>query len=278
MKKAIYIGITAIIGIISLESFTGSSYFGKREDGTEPGHTGSPGDSLKNCTICHGGTTELAIGWITSNIPESGYEPGKRYTITATNSVHGATRFGFQVSPQAINGTLLGTLIITDTTTTQLVGSSKYVTYRAAGVEGQDSRSWSFDWIAPEKGTGEVIFYGAFNSNPGHKDKDKTFLSQLKVEENISSGLHDINSNVKFAVHPNPAKQLTNVTLELSTISNVNIKVVDIAGKEVMNVLNGMYNGLINQAINTDKLANGTYYIHTKVNQQVGVQKLLVAH
>ncbi len=154
----------------------------RRRDGTDPGHTGSPGDNFKNCTICHGGTASEIDGWISSNIPSTGWKPGQIYTITATNTRVGATRFGFQVSPQDIQGNLLGQLIVSDTSATQLVGDSKYITYKSAGVDGTDSRSWTFNWQAPGDSINEVVFYGAFNSNhEGHKAFDNTTLSRLVV-------------------------------------------------------------------------------------------------
>jgi hypothetical protein len=55
---------------VVLQSFDTKSL--RKVDGTEPGYTGSPGDSLKNCTVCHGGTAETIEGWITSNIPTTG--------------------------------------------------------------------------------------------------------------------------------------------------------------------------------------------------------------
>ncbi len=91
MKKAILLVLLAFTGVIALESFVLRV---ARKDGTDPGYTGSPGDSLKNCTACHGGIAFPVDGWITSNIPSSGYVPGTTYTITAKNREFGATRFG----------------------------------------------------------------------------------------------------------------------------------------------------------------------------------------
>lgn len=202
MKKLIPFGLLAICAWIVLESFhTGP--FAKR-DGTEPGYTGSPGDSLKNCTACHGGTAVDVEGWITSTVPSTGFVPGTRYTITATNTEPGATRFGFSVSPQAPNGDLLGTIIITDTVTTKTVGNDKYVTYRADGVQGVDSKSWSFDWIAPSAAINEVVFYGAFNSNhEGHKEGDKTYLSRLRLRREGTLSIESVHATA-FNIFPNP--------------------------------------------------------------------------
>ena len=78
-------------------------------NGVPAGMTGSPGDG-DNCTSCHGGTATTTASLITSNIPASGYIPGATYTITATNSLTGSGKMGFEVSPQNAAGDLLGTL------------------------------------------------------------------------------------------------------------------------------------------------------------------------
>jgi hypothetical protein len=193
MKKPITLLFIAIMAIITLESFEA----GKRRDGTDPGHTGSPGDSLKTCIVCHGGVNEFQAGWITSNIPESGFEPGKTYTITATNTNPGYNIFGFQVSPQAKDGKLLGEIILTNTNETKLVGDNKYITYTVFGVDGQNSKSWSFDWKAPDETVNEVTFYGAFNSNmDGHKFSDKTTTTNLRVFRKGFTSIKEIKANI----------------------------------------------------------------------------------
>ncbi len=193
MKKPILLIFTALLAIITLESFEA----GKRRDGTDPGHTGSPGDSLKTCIVCHGGVNEFQAGWITSNIPESGFEPGKTYTITATNTNLGYNIFGFQVSPQAKDGKLLGEIIVTNKTETKLVGDNKYITYTVFGVDGQDSKSWNFDWKAPDETVNEVTFYGAFNSNmDGHKFSDKTTTTNLRVFRKGFTSVKETQTNI----------------------------------------------------------------------------------
>jgi hypothetical protein len=193
MKKPILLIFTALLAIITLESFEA----GKRRDGTDPGHTGSPGDSLKTCIVCHGGVNEFQAGWISSNIPESGFEPGKTYNITATNTNIGYNIFGFQVSPQAKDGKLLGEIIVTNKTETKLVGDNKYITYTVFGVDGQDSKSWSFDWKAPDETVNEVTFYGAFNSNmDGHKFSDKTTTTNLRVFRKGFTSVKETQTNI----------------------------------------------------------------------------------
>ncbi len=145
-------------------------------DGAPPAKTGSPGDGGL-CTECHGGSGSTTAGLITSNIPTGGYVPGTTYTITATNPLSGTAKMGFEVSPQNISGTQLGTLIAGPGN--QLVGSDKYVTHLLAN---NTTNTWTFSWVAPAAGTGAVTFYGAFvRGHPGPVTK-----STLTVQEAVS--------------------------------------------------------------------------------------------
>jgi hypothetical protein len=145
--------------------------------GAPAGYTGSPGDG-QNCTACHGGTATTSTGWITSNIPGTGYVPGQTYQITATNNLTGSGKYGFEVSPQNVAGGLLGTLAAGSGS--QLVGSGKYVTHTNANIT---NNVWTFNWTAPATGTGPVTFYGAFaKGKPG-----PVTLSTLAVDEALTA-------------------------------------------------------------------------------------------
>jgi hypothetical protein len=136
-------------------------------------YTGSPGDG-HNCSQCHGSAATTATGWITSTIPSGGYIAGQTYQVTATNNISGSGKYGFEVSPQNVSGTLLGTLAAGSGN--KLVGSGKYVTHSSSS---SSTKTWTFSWTAPAAGTGNVTFYGAFARNYS----GPTTLSTLVVSE-----------------------------------------------------------------------------------------------
>lgn len=278
MKKIIFSLLLLTTCLITLQSFD-TIQLGKK-DGTEPGYTGSPGDSLRNCTVCHGGTAVDVDNWIESNIPATGFVPGARYTITATNTEVGATRFGFSVSPQAIDGTLLGTMIIIDTTTTKLVGNDKYITYKAAGVEGLHSKSWSFDWIAPDS-VNEVIFYGAFNSNhEGHKEGDKTYLSRLRVYKSGFTSLAEEVPSSAMQLYPTPATHKVHIRVNSENVKKASLNLIGLNGQVVE------YLGAIDcsqqaeHTIDVTNIPNGIYFIRLTpdgTNQNI-TKRILIHH
>jgi hypothetical protein len=277
MKKIFFFVFFVLTGFIALQSFKPMRIM--KKDGAAPGYTGSPGDTLKNCTSCHGGTAVKVDGWITSNIPADGYISGETYTITTTNTEAEGTRFGFEISPQNIAGDLLGTMIISDSVQTKLTGNNKYITYTANGIEGIGLKTWKFKWIAPKPGTGEVVFYGGFNSNfNGHKEGDKTFLSILKVQESALK-VNNISPRISsFKIYPNPSKDEVNIKFTLNKESDVTLDIVDFQGRIVSQIVNRKLSGTITKAINIDSLERGNYFVRLQINNTTEMQKITLIH
>jgi len=171
IEKRNHSAFNRIIGTLLL-SLTISTGVMAYPSGSPAGYTGSPGDA-HHCQSCHGGSTATVPGWITSNIPATGYVAGTVYTITAT--VTGTGKKGFEVSPQNITGTQLG--VLAAGTGSKLVGGTKYVTQSSAGST-TGTKTWNFTWTAPATGAGTVTFYGAFTVG-----EPNTKLSTLVVNE-----------------------------------------------------------------------------------------------
>ncbi len=138
-------------------------------------YTGSPSDG-HSCSSCHAASSNVT-GWVTSTIPAGGYVPGTVYQITATNSISGSGKFGFELSPQSATGTYLGQLAAGSGSV--LVGS-KWITHSNATTS---VSSWTFNWTAPTAGTGSVTFYASFaRGHPG-----QVRLSSLTVAEQTAA-------------------------------------------------------------------------------------------
>jgi len=161
--------------------------------GANAGYTGSPNEfNSRTCSSqnggCHtGGGSTFQLGMITSNVPDCGYTPGETYTITLTVSSPGRSEFGFSVSPQLDGGATAGSMIAT--AGTQLNGSGRYLTHTAAGTSesSPNTRVWTFSWIAPSAGSGNVTFYAAFNAsnNNNGSSGDLLFNSNLTIFEGL---------------------------------------------------------------------------------------------
>jgi hypothetical protein len=159
--------------------------------GPQPGLSGAPqigGVAAEmTCTSCHAtyplnpdtrGKVELL------GLP-SVYAPGQRYTLTfrISHPDPALTRWGFQVTAiQRVDGQGAGEFVVTDPQNTQRVGGlahREYVEHTLPGTAmgKAGGTSWSFDWIAPARDVGEIVFYGGGNASnmDGSKEGDRIY-------------------------------------------------------------------------------------------------------
>jgi len=164
--------------------------FTSNSTGSPGGKTGSPGDNSVRCTQCHSSSVTNSQGWITHDIPASGYTPGTTYTITATGTHNGVVKFGFELTAENSSNVKTGTFIITNSTQTKLVNDNNAVTHTAQGTTPSgNTKSWSVNWTAPPASAGTVKFYAAFNAANGNggTSGDKIYLSNTSVTPNVDA-------------------------------------------------------------------------------------------
>lgn len=221
MRRHLLSTILILIAAIIALSFSGNL---KWPGGSPAGYTGSPGDG-KDCTQCHGGNASTVDDWITSDIPATGYIPGETYEIQVT--VSGSGDKGFLVSPQDLEGNIYGSLIAGSGT--ELVGDG-YITQSFASSS--NPKVWTFEWVAPETGSGELIFYGAFTVN-----KPVTKLSTLDVTENTGTGIQELTA-VKLNAYPNPANEFVYLSYgEFSQNETLTCELFDASGRKIKDIV-----------------------------------------
>ncbi len=201
MQKAIFF-IVALFCVMTIThiDFTDAH---SNNAGAQAGYTGSPNENnSRTCSSqnggCHSGTgTTFQSNMISVDIPDCGYIAGETYTVTLTVSSPGRNEFGFSVSPQLTGGATAGTMIAS--AGTQLNGSGRYLTHTAAGTveSSPNTRVWTFDWIAPSAGSGDVTFYAAFNAtnNNNASTGDLIFNSNLTIFEGVAPEAPNIFGN-----------------------------------------------------------------------------------
>jgi hypothetical protein len=247
-----------ILSITAIVLF--SSYALMSPGGAPASYTGSPGDGA-NCSGCHGGSATTTAGLITSNIPAAGYVAGHTYQITATNNLTGSGSYGFEVSPQNTAGVQLGTLVA-GTGSKLVSGGTKYVTHNASN---STTKTWTFGWIAPQVGTGQVTFYGAMaKSFPG-----TTTLSNMVVQEASTTGLSDNIASVN--VLASVSNGLITVVLN-NNADKSKITVFDLSGKQLLST--SFSGGGSYQLDQTFK--SGVYIIMVQLGNAVFKKKIMV--
>ena len=244
MKKIVILSsLTLIVTFaISLSSHKDIS----NPSGGPAGNTGSPADG-QTCAHsgCHSGTaTTVASGILSSSVPSAGYTPGTTYNIMVSHT--GTGKKGFQVSPQTTAGLLQGSLIAG---TGNKIVSTKYVTHNASNSA--NPCTWTFKWIAPAAGTGDVTFYGVVVLGTNSTKKTTLVVHEASTTQGVSN-----ESSTKLSVYPNPV------------IDQINIKLTDEtnAGKAMLFDLNGELilteNFESNEfSMNVSNISAGNYYL-----------------
>lgn len=279
MKKTItLLSLLSAVGMVLIDSSGNLAI--SNGAGAPSGHTNSPADGMTcSMSTCHGGTaTPSATQIISSNVPVNGYSPGQTYTITASVSQAGINKFGFQISPQRLNGQLSGTLAITNATATKIVGT-KYVTHTSSGTAGSaNARTWTFNWTAPSTGSGNVTFYGAFLFANGNNASsgDIVRTNTLVIPEN-TTGLAEIQDLQNVQVYPNPVTEKLNIQIYLTKSSQVSLSLIDLTGREVIAKLNTEGTAGVNsyQIDIPSKTPTGVYQLLILTEEGKSIQKIL---
>ena len=231
-------------------------------NGAPPGYTNSPAD-IYNCTHCMGGSAIPVTGWITSDIPVDGYYPDSVYTITVNAT--GVGKKGFEVSPQNLTGSLIGTL--TAGSGNKLVGVNKYVTHSSAQTG--DPTTWNFKWKAPSIGVGDVTFYGSIVVS-----KLNTKTTTMTVSQN-TVGIAE-HKKTGFSVYPNPTDQRFSVSFHQNESAIVNLSLLNIKGEVIRNLMQeSIPAGEFSKVFSVDQ-PSGFYLLRINIGGKDQIQRIII--
>jgi len=245
--------------------------FMANKSGSQGAFSGSPGDNGINCTSCHTGTSINASGWITTNIPSNGYNPGEVYEITLSASDASAARFGFELTAEdALNNKIAG-FNLTKPSETKLTNSNKSVTHTAAGTDPSgNGKTWSFEWTAPVTDVGPVTFYAAVNAANSNSSTSGDIIYTTSTSVSPSAtGIREFSGSDKF--YPNPSTGL--VTFEMNaSIADAELVILNSKGQEV--VISRISKG--SSQIDLSHLPKGMYFVKFAGNRSSELQKLIL--
>lgn len=148
-------------------------------------------------------------------------------------------------------------------TGTELVsGGTKYITQSSSS---SSTNTWTFSWIAPTAGTGQVTFYGAMARNY----TGITTLSTLVVQEAITTGLAENAASAKILA--SGANGL--ITVVLNTTSNkAKISVFDLSGRQLLSTsVSGEGSFQLDQTFKT-----GIYIVLVQAGNDTFKKKIMV--
>ena len=251
MKKSLLILPIALATAIFFYPTTSNSNAG----GSPGGKTDSASDGA-SCTDCHYAGTGTGAT-ITTNIPANGYIPNQVYTITANINQSGINKFGFELTAEKNAGNAkTGNFLVTNNTEIKFANNNTAITHKSGGTAGNSSRTWTMDWEAPNTGTGDVTFYGAFiaaNGN-GNNAGDTYHSTNLTVSEAVVNSVSDLSAQNDFTFNT--------ITETIETINAVSV--YDIRGKLVLSTNNASTISHLNKGIYILKSENKTQKIIIK--------------
>lgn len=165
-------------------------------------------------------------------------------TVVAEGGPYANT--GFQISPVHLDGVGCYTLVINDASGQGLSGGFYLIT-------DEDN---------------EIIWEGVpFNYSAS---ADMARGMWVDIEEEMTAD--------DISVHPNPVTNVANINFNLNNNSNVDIELIDVLGKKVMDIHSGeLEGGAHNFTINSENMQQGMYFVRMQMNNQVITKKILVS-
>lgn len=183
--RLLIIGIA--VGLFTFQALSGEKVHAYR-NGPPASKTGAPNEG--NCTECHASfSLNSGNGGVTlTGLPDT-FAPSQEVNFTVTVDHPNGFLYGFQITALDATGHQAGTLVVTDSTNTQLITGTvasaprSYVEHTSQGafpVE-FDRRSWTLKWVAPAASVGPVTFFAAGNGADGNGDNTGDYIYTTRV-------------------------------------------------------------------------------------------------
>ncbi len=283
MKK-IFLLLVAIGGaFITLTGETNSN-------NGKAGYTNSPGEG--NCTTsgCHSSFAVNTGGGMVmlsnSNMMSWSYDPGVTYHMTCAVTRSANSLFGVCVEALDTSGNNGGTLVITNSSKTQIKTRTintvvrRSVTHQLNGGASSGSMSFTFDWIAPATNIGTVTFYFAgvaANAN-GNSTGDYVYTGSQAIAYNTLNGITSPTYTNSFSVYPMPIQDQFTVNYNVASTGILKIKLYTMQGAVAAELANkilvsGDYK---DNFYLPDNLSSGNYLLSVESSSGLNTRKILI--
>jgi len=233
--------------------------------------TSAPSISVNSSTICSGSTTTLTASGVTSyswntgsTSPNISVNPTGTTVYTVTGYLSGCGTLATQtatVSVNALPNVTLGSIagpLCTNNAAVTLSGSPSGGNFSGTGVVGS-----SFDPSVSGAGTFTVMYYYTDGNNCSSVDSKTVSVS-------LCTGINELSSS-SISVYPNPAKDVVQISMSASLVSQATIEMYDAIGKLVISER-------VNNTITTLSLtdyAKGMYSIRVVSENNQSIIKLI---
>lgn len=279
MTKALRISIAGSILIISLTSAR------VLQNNGIAGYTNSPGE--QNCTACHnsfalnsgGGSISIST---TPSITSSGYTPGATYTVDVKVSKTGVTLFGFGTEILTSTNTNAGTISVLNASQTKLLnsGSRRNIVHQLNGGAGTDSKTFSFQWVAPATAGSATIYAAGLAANGNNQNSsDYVYTASLSISSPPSSvGIKEYNLTSTVSLYPNPARESVILSYQLNQDALVECSLSGLNGQHLADLYSEKQTAgdHAQKLLIPSSVQSGLYLLHLTVNGQTISRRLII--
>jgi len=251
--------------------------------------TGAPsagGGTESTCSTCHnnGGFGEpvlnvtFASGDSTLSVLE--YVPGQTYQVTVAVGYGGTAPSGYGFSSQFLkDATPAGTPANPGDGVRISNGPAgserRYIEHSARSVDS----TFTFDWTAPEAGTGEVDYYvtgNLVNAAQGTGgDNGSTSPTIITLTEGVASSVRYFTS-IPHALYPNPTLGASTLRITPATSGDYMLELRSIDGRFVRTATHRLTAGLTEIAVPSQNLPAGVYAVQLTGEGSRLVSRLVV--
>ncbi len=276
MTKALRISVAGSLLVISLTSAR------VLQNNGIAGYTNSPGE--QNCTACHNsfalnsGGGSIAIS-TTPSITAGGYTPGATYTVDVTVSKTGVNLFGFGTEILTSANTNAGTISVINSTQTKLLnsGSRRNIVHQLNGGAGTDSKTFSFQWVAPAT-AGTATIYAAGVAANGNNQNSSDFVYTTSLSISSSVGIKEYNLLSTVSLYPNPARESVTLSYQLDQDALVACSLSGLNGQHIADFYSEQQTaGSHEQKLMIpSSVQSGLYLLHLSVNDQATSRRLII--
>jgi hypothetical protein len=101
-------------------------------------------------------------------------------------------------------------------------------------------------------------------------------IDNIKIVNDVITGLNNKTEAFATSLYPNPAVKEVNIAFNAQSSGTAHITVVDITGREVINVNRNAGTGSNYLKVDVSELTKGIYFVNTRLNNKLNVTKLVV--
>lgn len=283
--------VLAVAGLMAVAIFfLGNSGGTARAGNFFTGAPSAGGGTERTCSTCHnsGNFGEPAINVSFDDGSGSGglvteYIPGQTYTVTVavgyTDVAPAAYGFSSQFLDTSVDPAVNVGAVASPSTNTRITNANNGRTYVEHSSRSADSL-FTFEWTAPEAGTGPVEYYvvGNLVNNAGGTsgDNGSSAPTVVTLAEGEASGVRDL-AVLDGALFPNPAVNQTHLRVELPRAGEYELTVTDLTGRTLLRQSHQPPAGTFTFTIPTTTLANGTYAVALRGADHYFIGRLVIA-